>query len=689
MLQADPLTVDADGNLAWGNGTIYSGDYSTAWGNGTIYSGNYSTAWGYGIADGDYSTAWGFFSMASGHYSTAWGGHDTWAGGDYSTAWGSEAYAIGDYSTAWGYRVHANSYLSTAFGAYNIASPHSGLGLTSWIPEDPLLEIGIGLDSDSRANALTILKDGRIALGTHISFADLQAQLETLLVKGPLVVEDYVGGVNASGQPLDADDNPVAPTPGTIRYDGDFWGYDASSDWVSLTAGGFGSSASTFVNSSGLPLLYVDGNDTIVGDPSTRFVLGADATPGATMSISRPSVETIGGIASPNWDQAQIKLFSPDWNHTLALDPNQIVANINGPLEIWNAHSNGTMRFLTGGRQSSVVFIDKNGKLGVGTTSPNQKLQVNGAISIGSTSTSIPGTIRYNGTDFQGFNGAWVSLTSNDFSTFSTALVDSTGDPAVYFDAQDKLIVESETNVQDKLSVNAPYIPSFRETIFDASLASYPGFIKIGNLTKQNAFVPVIAGTSGVGGNADIWFWGLRQADDDVWKPNAAAFTFDAQNYAGSDAMNADTYGPVLNRDLFMVKNAATKVMVIAASGNMGVGVAAPAEKLHIDGAIALGDTTTNTEGAIRYDGTDFEGYKDGGWVSLTSGGTGPAGSASTLVDGSNHPIVEVSTDGSEVTITPAGDTAPAMTFSSGGVVTLATAQGDISMGAFGMPAPN
>ena len=53
---------------------------------------------------------------------------------------------------------------------------------------------------------------------------------------------------------------------------------------------------------------------------------------------------------------------------------------------------------------------------GIGTTSPLEKLEVNGAIKLGSTSTNHAGTIRWNPDrqDFEGYNGiTWVSLTGD------------------------------------------------------------------------------------------------------------------------------------------------------------------------------------------------------------------------------------------------------------------------------------
>lgn len=52
--------------------------------------------------------------------------------------------------------------------------------------------------------------------------------------------------------------------------------------------------------------------------------------------------------------------------------------------------------------------------VGIGTTSPVEKLDVNGPVKIGYGANSNPGTIRWNAVknDFEGFNGAaWVSLT--------------------------------------------------------------------------------------------------------------------------------------------------------------------------------------------------------------------------------------------------------------------------------------
>ncbi len=61
--------------------------------------------------------------------------------------------------------------------------------------------------------------------------------------------------------------------------------------------------------------------------------------------------------------------------------------------------------------QTIGIKILTNGDVGIGEANPVEKLDVNGAIKIGTTSTSTPGTLRFNGNCFEGFDGtSWVSL---------------------------------------------------------------------------------------------------------------------------------------------------------------------------------------------------------------------------------------------------------------------------------------
>ena len=180
-------TSEASGEdaTAFGVNTIASGDYSTAMGNSCIASGDISTAMGnetratgdISTAMGDATTASGVKSFASGYSTKASGitsvamGSNSFANGDYSFVFGSASSSDGDYSTTFGsdnassgnlsttcgYFNEAHDYLETIFGRYATISAGSQ---ESWQDTDVLFKIGNGADTDKRADALKMLKNG-------------------------------------------------------------------------------------------------------------------------------------------------------------------------------------------------------------------------------------------------------------------------------------------------------------------------------------------------------------------------------------------------------------------------------------------------------------------------------------------------------------------------------------------------
>ena len=159
-------------NTNWDYGNV--GIYSSAMGLGTKASGPYSTAMGeYTDAIGNNSTAMGFFTKASGSYSTAMGGN-TVASGTYSTAMGDYTIASEFSSTAMGERTTASGWFSTAMGYYTIASGNSSTAMGTFNIDVPtaLLMVGNGTTL-LRSNALTVLNNGKIGIGTTAPIAPL------------------------------------------------------------------------------------------------------------------------------------------------------------------------------------------------------------------------------------------------------------------------------------------------------------------------------------------------------------------------------------------------------------------------------------------------------------------------------------------------------------------------------------
>jgi hypothetical protein len=157
----------------------------TQWNNANI--GDYSMALGFSTsANNDYSTATGSHTTASGLISTAMGSYTT-ASGEASTAMGASTTASGSHSTATGNGTVAGAYLCVAMGRYNVG----GGAATSWVSTDPIFEIGIGADASNKANAVTVLKNGRVGIGTVSPQGPLDVN-GAIYQRGAVLHADYV-----------------------------------------------------------------------------------------------------------------------------------------------------------------------------------------------------------------------------------------------------------------------------------------------------------------------------------------------------------------------------------------------------------------------------------------------------------------------------------------------------------------
>jgi hypothetical protein len=149
-------------SVGLGHNTTAFGISSTAMGEGTTASGMYSTAMGNSsTASGSSSTAMGEGTTASADYSLA-AGYSTTASNGSSTAMGTLTTASGSCSTAMGAHTKAESEYGMAVGCFNVG----GGTAVSWVDTDPIFEIGNGANDLNRANALTVLKNGKVGINT-------------------------------------------------------------------------------------------------------------------------------------------------------------------------------------------------------------------------------------------------------------------------------------------------------------------------------------------------------------------------------------------------------------------------------------------------------------------------------------------------------------------------------------------
>ena len=148
-------------SLALGQDTLASGPYSVAIGLRAKATDLYSMALGWGCeVTGDGGTALGVFCRARATDTTAIGDRAV-AAAESAIAIGTHNIATGRFSMALGLLTHADSTHSTAIGTCNVGGGDRVL----WNDGDPLFEVGNGSPA-APSNALTVLKDGRVGIGT-------------------------------------------------------------------------------------------------------------------------------------------------------------------------------------------------------------------------------------------------------------------------------------------------------------------------------------------------------------------------------------------------------------------------------------------------------------------------------------------------------------------------------------------
>lgn len=170
-------TASGASSTSMGYRTIASGLISTSFGEETTASGRNSTSMGYFTkAYGEASTSLGFGTNALGFFSTSMGMVTT-ASGIYSTSMGTQTFAIGTASTSLGAITIARADNSTTMGANTIARSNNSLVIGQFndtAAVGSLFEIGNGSANELRNNAITVLNNGNIGLGTISPNATLQ-----------------------------------------------------------------------------------------------------------------------------------------------------------------------------------------------------------------------------------------------------------------------------------------------------------------------------------------------------------------------------------------------------------------------------------------------------------------------------------------------------------------------------------
>lgn len=177
-------------------------------------------------------------------------------------------------------------------------------------------------------------------------------------------------------------------------------------------------------------VIYEDGDGTGKVLPSERFTILKGGNVGINESLPNTKLHVSRSLSDPDMltdfrEGTGIAIFGPI-EENVTIDSQSIQARIGAYAGSRLVLRDSTLNLQPMGgvivihsddslNASTRVVITETGSFGIGTTSPAERIDIDGAIKIGTTDNVSPtaGTIRWNGSDFQGYDGTtWQSFTA-------------------------------------------------------------------------------------------------------------------------------------------------------------------------------------------------------------------------------------------------------------------------------------
>lgn len=187
----DNVALDILGPVRIGtaNAEEIIGNYSFAGGQNVIASGNNSVAYGYrSKAIGNNSIAVGY-QVESNSIGSAAFGRDTKTSGNYALTSGNRTEAGGNNAVAFGEDTYAHTRSEFVIGRYNAVLIGSK---ANWTLSNPIFQIGIGTDSITRKNAVTVRKNGWVGIGTTAPTGNELLSVDGSIQTASSLYPDYV-----------------------------------------------------------------------------------------------------------------------------------------------------------------------------------------------------------------------------------------------------------------------------------------------------------------------------------------------------------------------------------------------------------------------------------------------------------------------------------------------------------------
>jgi len=366
---------------------------------------------------GVYSSSFGFNNRVSGTGGFA-SGYNNIVSDLYGIALGSENHArnqgsvaigrlsqgLGDFSNAIGYGAAAQAFQSTALGRYNFPNGNA----TSDLPTDPILVVGNGTGDNNRSNALTILKNGDVGIGTT---GNITSKLEVY------TESNTFGAIEASNFSPNANSAVFARTS-NAQTGGAVYG-------LAIQDGSF------------LPSIGNVAHAVVGAGMGTNRGVGAFSVNGTALfarSNTGLAMHTSGDVRLQGIGEASGKLLISDatgnatWQNPPKITLDQSSATGQSAVEFRNQGSYvgsfgwsqaSTRYFLYDGNTNTNPLVIKDGRVGLGDRNPTtNSLEVNGNASKSSSGSWLGNSDARLKKDMQPLKGALDKLKQLEGITF-------------------------------------------------------------------------------------------------------------------------------------------------------------------------------------------------------------------------------------------------------------------------------
>ncbi len=671
-------------SVAFGDSTKASGNYSFASGSYTTASDDGATAFG------DYSTASGMSSTVIGSANTAsnsWAvaiGQGNIASGNTGVALGSGSRALSTYGVALGRQTTADSYAQVSVGRNNL--PIGTESATTWVATDPIFVVGNGTGTGaSRSNAMMVLKNGKVGIGTNTP----QAQLDVATTgTNSAVIIPRATTAN----------RPSTPVNGMIRYNtstAKFEGYQ-NGTWTDLigsgTVTGVTGTAPVVVTGTTAPVISMaQSNGTTNGYLSSTDWTTFNSKLGTSLTSANILVGNASNIATPVAASGDVTLANTGaftvtklqgrsvattapsvgsflkWNNTLSNWEPALFTNCNGASEVlhyilltdtWSCDTLSINSLLPSQTGNSGRFLTTNGTstswatVSATPAGLDTQVQFNNAGAFGASANmtwnnisrllNVNGSMNVNKTDNVSGNFEYLLVSGGPTSSNSTG---------------------TSIGIKSDMYANGMSMASKSVKLFDATYASGSS-ANVGNVTGYYANIwpygsSIIHGVNldikSAGTTASVMATGVN-VDLDMRNTINNAYGLKSTVQANSSGVVSNSYGlhtQVINYGtttngygVYIGNINATNKWSIFANdstapnyfaGNIGIGTTNPGAKLEVAGQVKITGGTPGTGKVLTSDATGLATWEtpSGGGDFMADGSVNMTGSLK-LADGTS-----------------------------------------------------